>query len=157
MIKSKLNELFLGLLFLLVFLGYAIPVRATLGKSASSVESDRKALAAVKRPTTSHDSYGVHEMYSGANTVREYVSQSGIVFGISWNGLFFPDIDQLLGSYSNEYHKALQRTPRQKGSRHLHVEASGVIVEKWGHMRDLHGRAYAPALIPSGVSVDEIR
>ena len=32
-----------------------------------------------------------------------------------------------------------------------------VVVEKWGHMRNLQGRAYAPALLPPGVSSDEIR
>lgn len=157
MLKLKLYALFLGFSFLLVFLTYANPAQATLGEQASSVETDRKALAALKRGTTSYNSYTVHEIYSNANTVREFVSPSGIVFGIVWNGLVPPDLNQLLGSYSNEYQKALQQTPRQKGSRHLRVEASDVIVEKWGHMRDLHGRAYAPALIPTGVSVDEIR
>ena len=155
--KLKFYELFLGFSCLLVFLAYANPVRATLGEPANSVESDRKALSAVKRGTTSYNGYSVHEIYSPANTVREFVSQSGIVFGIAWNGLVPPDITKLLGSYSNEYKEALQRTPRQKGSRHQQVKSAGVIVEKWGHMRNLQGRAYAPALIPPGVSIDEIR
>ena len=89
--------------------------------------------------------------------MREYVSPSGVVFGIAWSGLVPPDLTQLLGSYAPEYQEALQQTPRQKGSRHLRVETPGVIVEKWGHMRNLQGRAYAPALIPPGVSVDEIK
>jgi hypothetical protein len=37
------------------------------------------------------------------------------------------------------------------------LKANNVVVEKWGHMRNLQGRAYAPALMPQGVSVDEIR
>src|SRR5208282_3333505 len=132
-------------------------VQATLGGSADSIESDRKALAAVNRGVTARNGYTVQEIYSEANTVREYVSSSGIVFGIAWNGLVYPDITQLLGTYTGEYQKALQQTLRQKGSRHLRVQSPGVIVEQWGHMRSLQGRAYAPALIPSGVSVDEIK
>jgi hypothetical protein len=46
---------------------------------------------------------------------------------------------------------------RQPGRRHVTVKTDGVVVEKWGHMRNLQGRAYAPALIPQGVSVDEIK
>ncbi len=133
-------------------------VQATLGGSAGSVESDRKALAAANRGATVHNGYTVQEMYSPANIVREYVSSSGKVFGIAWNGLVYPDITQLLGSYAGQYKIALQQTPRPKGGRrHLRVQSADVIVERWGHMRDLHGRAYAPALIPPGVSVDEIR
>jgi hypothetical protein len=89
--------------------------------------------------------------------VREYVSTSGVVFGIAWNGLIHPNLTQLLGSYAGEYQEALLQTPRIKGSRHLQVKTSGVVVEKWGHMRNLQGRAYVPSLIPPGVRVDEIK
>jgi len=37
------------------------------------------------------------------------------------------------------------------------VRTDRVVVEKWGNMRNLQGRAYAPALIPPGVSIDEIK
>jgi hypothetical protein len=46
---------------------------------------------------------------------------------------------------------------RQPGRRHVTVKTDSVVVEKWGHMRNLQGRAYAPALIPKGVNVDEIK
>ncbi len=149
--------MFLGLGLLTTIFATAHRVQATLGESAGSIDSDIKALSAVKRDVTVRNSYTIHQIYSEANTVREYVSSAGIVFGIAWNGLVHPDITQLLGSYAGEYQKALQQTPRQKGRRRLRVKSAGVIVEKWGHMRDLRGRAYAPALIPSGVTVDEIK
>jgi len=41
--------------------------------------------------------------------------------------------------------------------RHFVVRTDRVVVEKWGHVRNLQGRAYPPALIPLGVSVDEIK
>jgi len=155
--KIRLYGMLLVLGLSVVIFAAAERVQATLGESAGSVDSDRKALSAEKRGVTVHNNYTVHEIYSVANTVREYISPAGIVFGIAWNGLVYPDITQLLGSFTDEYQKALQQTPRQKGSRHLRVESPGVIVERWGHMRNLQGRAYAPALIPSGVNVDEIR
>lgn len=131
--------------------------RAALGGSADSVESDRKALSAERRATTAVDGYTVQEVASGANTVREYVSSSGVVFAIAWSGLSHPDLTPLLGSYAGEYKQALQQTRHVPGRRSLRVKGNRVVVEKWGHMRNLQGRAYVPALIPSGVSLDEIK
>jgi hypothetical protein len=147
----------LALILSVAMFAAARRVQATLGGSAGSIESDRKALSAMKGSVTARNGYTVQEIYSEANTVREYVSSSGIVFGIAWNGLVYPDLTKLLGPYTGEYQKALRQTLRQKGSRRLRVKSSGVIVEQWGHMRALQGRAYAPALIPPGVSVDEIK
>lgn len=132
-------------------------VQATLGESADSVESDRYALSAVRHSASTHDRYTIQEIGSDSVAVREYISPSGIVFGISWNGLIHPDLTQLLGSYKDEYQKALQQSPRKPGRKPLQVKSQGVVVEKWGHMRNLRGRAYAPALIPPGVNVDEIK
>jgi beta-lactamase class A len=130
---------------------------AALGGTAASVASDRTALSAVHRATTSHSAYTVQEYQSGSSTVREYVSASGVVFAIVWNGRAHPDLTTLLGSYSSEYQTALQQTVRKRGLRRQQVQSDGVIVEKWGHMRNLQGRAYAPALIPTGVTIDEIK
>ncbi|MGO9015080.1 MAG: DUF2844 domain-containing protein [Dissulfurispiraceae bacterium] len=155
--KTRIYFTILALGLLMVCFASAQRVQAALGGSVDSIESDRKAMSAVNRGVTAGNGYTVQEIYSPSNTVREYVSPSGIVFGIAWNGLVYPDVTQLLGSYTDEYQKALQQTPRQKGSRHLRVKSAGAVVEQWGHMRDLRGRAYAPALIPPGVSIDEIK
>ena len=155
--KIRLCDMLYYLGLLAAIFASAQRVQATLGESVSSIETDRKALSAVQRNAAVRNNYTVHEIYSEANSVREYVSASGLVFGIAWNGLVNPDVTQLLGSYADEYQKALKQMPHQKGSRHLLVKSPDVIVEKWGHMRDLRGRAYVPALIPSGVSIDEIR
>lgn len=147
------------LLALAVFavLAFAHQSYATLGESAGSVESDRAVLSAEPAVTSSGGIYTVREMISSAAAVREYISRSGVVFAIAWNGLATPDLDQLLGAYADEYRKAREQTLRQKGARHLQVKSLNVTVEKWGHMRALHGRAYISALIPPGVSTDEIK
>jgi hypothetical protein len=154
--KGSLCTLFLGIILPAIF-SLARPAAAALGESASTVEGDRAALSAVRHSATPQSGYSVHEFESDATVVREYVSPSGIVFGIAWNGLVHPDLDQLLGSYAGKYHRALQQTPRGLGRRRIQLKTGSLVVEKWGHMRNLQGRAYDPALIPDGVSVDEIR
>ncbi len=155
--KKRLYALLLVGGLLLAVLSTPLPAGAVLGESAGTVESDRMALSAGQVSTTAHNAYSVHEFDSGATTVREYVSSSGIVFGIAWNGLVHPDLDGLLGSYAGAYHKALEQTPRKPGQRSIRLKTDSVVVEKWGHMRNLQGRADVPALIPTGVDIDEIK
>lgn len=155
--KGKLYILLAVIGFSAVLFATVRQVQATLGGSSGSISSDIKVLSAVQRSTTVRNGYTVHEIDSAPTVVREYISTSGIVFGIAWKGLIHPDLTQLLGPYAGEYQEALSQTPRIKGLRHLHVKTNTIVVEKWGHMRNLQGRAYVPALVPPGVSVDEIR
>jgi hypothetical protein len=155
--KNMFRRLLLCLAFTAAVLVTARPALAVLGGSADSVESDRRVLSAVRGGITLHNSYSVHEIDYGGTAVREYVSADDIVFAIAWNGIRHPDLTALLGSYAGPYEEALKNTPRQPGVRHLSLKADGVVVEKWGHVRNLQGRAYALDLIPPGVSLDEIR
>jgi len=157
-VKRKLWIIFLCLGLSAALLAIAQQAKATLGESVDSVASDQKSLSAVKRATTIRNGYTVHELALDGTFVREYVSPSGIVFGIAWNGLTYPDLTPLLGSYASEYQAAQRQTPRRaEHRRYQMVKTDRIIVEKWGHMRNLKGRAYAPALIPPGVSIDEIK
>jgi hypothetical protein len=155
--RKNLYILFVCLGFSAMLFSTAQRVQATLGESADSISSDGKVLSAMRSSMTVRNGYTVHEIESASTVMREYVSTSGVVFGIAWKGLVHPDLTQLLGSYAGEYEEALRQTPRIKGSRRLQVKTGGVVVEKWGHMRNLQGRAYVPSLIPPGVSVDEIK
>jgi hypothetical protein len=142
----------LSFAFLLVQQAYA-----TLGESVDSIETNMKTLSAARSSTITSSKYSVHVFQTETITVREYVSPSGIVFGIAWNGLTYPDLTPLLGSYASEHQKAASHIKRQPGHKYVKVESDNVVVEKWGHMRNLQGRAYAPALIPQGVTTDEIK
>ncbi len=155
--KKRMSLLLSGLCLVATILEPAQRVGATLGESTASVESDRKVLSAARGASATHPGYTVQEFKSDANVVREYVSPSGVVFGIAWNGLSHPDLSPLLGSYADEYKAALRQTPHKPGRRSLRVKTNRVVVEMWGHMRNQQGRAYAPALIPSGVNIDEIK
>ncbi len=130
---------------------------ATLGGSADSIESDRKVLAAVRGSTTGQNGYTVQEITYGGTIVREYVSSSGVVFAIAWNGVRSPDLTSLLGTYADQYQRALQNTPHRPGVRHSSIKGDNVVVERWGHVGNVQGRAYDPALIPTGVTIDEIK
>ncbi len=156
--KRRLTILLTGLGLALLFLAAAAgPVEAVLGESVNSVASDQTALAAKRVSRTVRTGYTVQEIRSDSVTLREYVAPNGIIFAIAWNGLIHPDLTPLLGSYAGEYRTARQQVPRQPGSRHRKVETDQIVVEKWGQMRNLQGRAYVPSLIPSGVSIDEIK
>jgi hypothetical protein len=157
--KRSLNALALCLVFVLMLTICTFPkqAQATLGESVDSVKTNKKSLSAVRSATTTSSKYTVYESQYDTITIREYASPSGIVFGITWIGLTHPDLTPLLGSYSSEHKKALSQVKRQHGSKHVKVKSENVVVEKWGHMRKLQGRAYAPDLIPEGVSIDEIK
>ena len=130
---------------------------ATLGEKAESIAKDKKALSARSRAVTSHSKFSIQEVCNNAVTVREYITPSGIVFGVAWNGVVQPDLTVLLGSYAGEYQQARQRQPRRHGRRQSEVKGGRVVVETWGQMRNLQGRAYDPALIPEGVTADDIK
>lgn len=130
---------------------------AALGEPADSIAADREVLQGVQRRSTPHARYTVQEIASGASQVREYLLPSGVVFGISWNGRMNPDLRQLLGSYWNEYATARQKDVRSFGRRSRSVATPHAVVQTWGHMRNLRGRAYLPGLIPTGVAIDEIK
>ncbi len=152
------RQLLSGVIALLIVLAVASgSAQAALGERASSIDSDRQTLSAVQGASVAHRNYTVHEIRTDATVIREYVSPDGIVFAIAWNGLSQPDLRALLGTYAGEYEEALRNTPREQGRRQLRVTSPRVVVEKWGHLRNLKGRAYAEELIPPGVSIDEIQ
>ena len=138
-------------------LSLPVSAHATLGLGTGSIAQDRVALAAVSRSTSRHATHSVHEMASDATTVREFVTPSGVVFAVAWNGLVHPDLTALLGSYHGAYQSAKSALPRRHGQRFRQVLGDGITVETWGHMRKLQGRAYLSDLIPAGVNLNAIR
>ncbi len=139
-----------------IFLNWQLAM-ATLGKSAQSVALDRKAFSAVQRKSITHKGYTIQEFEAKADIVREYVSPSGVVFAVAWGGLSHPDLTSLLGCCDDACRQVLAQGSRKHGGCNFQVKANKVVVEKWDHTKSVQGRAYVPALIPSGVSVDEIR
>lgn len=127
------------------------PAWAQLGGSFRPIKKN------MARPLVSPKGYTVHESSCDARVLREYVAPSGIVFAVAWSGLTHPDNVELLGKYADQYRQALDQAPPGPGRRPVRVAAAQVVVEKWGHMRNLQGRAYLPSLFPPGVTADAIR
>ena len=130
---------------------------AVLGGKPFSPNNTMGTMKDERSQAQSHPGYTVHELVSGTLTLREYVSPAGVVFGMAWDGLLSPNLRYLLGSYYGQYKEVTKEMSRVHGKKSMLIQASGVVVEKWGHMRSMHGRAYAPALLPAGVSPREIR
>ncbi len=130
---------------------------AVLGGPADSVNRDAAAMKAQGSHEKAMSGYSVHEITSSTLTLREYVSPSGTVFGIAWDGQLSPNLSYLLGSYYSQYHEARKQMPRARGKRSMRVQAEDVVVERWGHMGSMHGRAWVPSLLPAGISPDIIR
>lgn len=134
------------------------PAAASLGGTADTVQADQARMQASLR-MTKKDLYAVHEL-SAPNkvVVREFVSPTGIVFGIAWQGPTRPDLQQLLGGYFQHFAEVAQ-TQKKEGvrRRQMRVQEEGLVVEGGGHARAFVGRAYVPQLLPAGVQAEEIQ
>jgi hypothetical protein len=133
-------------------------VRASLGGDMSSVQDDQAKLQGTLR-ATGNETYNVQEIQTpNGIVVREFVSLSGNVFGIAWQGRTHPDLRQVLGAYYDPYMKAVQA---QRAQRHGHgpllIEQPGLFVQIIGHMGALTGRAYLPQNLPPGIRPEVIR
>lgn len=138
----------------------AVPARAGLGDTVSSVQSDRMSMKGQLRER-SESGYSVEEITAGSGTVvREYVSSSGVVFAVSWYGPSMPNLQQTFGSYFGQFQSAVaaQRAQgiRHRGHSHLEIRTSSLIVHAVGHMRQYFGIAYVPALMPANLSVSDL-
>jgi hypothetical protein len=145
----------LGGILLILILG-AAPAWAALGQPESSVKLDGQFLRGQIRDEV-HEGYRLHLITDPAGTVvREYVSPAGIVFAISWQGPFVPNMQQLLGSYFNHLQQNAQaRTGRHGGP--LMIQDDNFILTSGGHMRSYRGRAYVPSLLPTNVSPEVVQ
>jgi hypothetical protein len=158
-----------------VFLGAAVlllsaaprQARATLGDTSASVADDAARMkAAMVQPAaaaspaaparTPNFTVALIKTPAGVS-VREYVAPGGTVFAVSWRGPVPPDVATLLGAYFAQYRDAAAAgSPTAFGLHHSAVAAPDVTVETGGHMGDLWGRAYLPAMLPPGVDASEI-
>ena len=156
---------FMGFAMLLV--GAVPPAHAALGQTADSVAADAVAFdaSAVRHMSRSAlnapalKAYTVEQMTTASGVaVKEYVGPDGRVFAVTWRGRRPPDLSVLLGSYFAQYQDAANaRGLTALGLHHASVRGSDVAVETAGHMRDMWGRAFLPAMVPPGVEQSEIQ
>jgi Protein of unknown function (DUF2844) len=146
----------MGIAFLVLSL--SLPAFAALGGDVASVHEDQAQMKGTLK-TTQAEAYSVHEISASANTVvKEYVSPAGKVFAITWHGQFIPDMQQLLGTYYDQYAQAA-KTQRESHSGHhpVNIQQPGLVFQNGGHMRSYVGRAYVPDMVPQGVNVNALQ
>jgi hypothetical protein len=159
--KSRLAAIPLSAILLLF--GAAILIApaaafAALGGDFSSVQADQAHMQGSLR-TTQTQAYTVHEIQGATGTVvREYVSPSGKVFGVAWQGPWPPDMRQILGNSFEQFQQAAQaQASSRSGRRPLRIDQPGLVVHAGGHMRSFAGHAYIPDLLPQGVTAEAIQ
>ena len=139
---------------LILFLG-AAPAWAVLGEYESSVSLDQQFLAGQHREEA-RQGYRVHHITTANGTVvNEYVSPTGIVFGVSWQGHFIPNLHQLLGSYMTNLQQG-QRTNVVR-RRAVVIQGDNFVFSSVGHARYFRGRAYVPGLVPANLTSEVIQ
>ncbi len=140
---------------ILLTLGNLTPLaRAALGQGVDSVEADARTLKGTVT-VTAMSGYSVHQIKrSDGALLREFVSPSGQVFGIGWQGPMMPNLSQLLGP---SYALFQQAPPPAHHHGPISVHIASLVVQTGGHMRDFHVRAYLENLLPSGVSEEVVK
>lgn len=142
----------------LVALTFPSTASASLGASTASVDADRVQMQGALLRIARTDAYTIHEIQSAAGTVvREFVSPTGTVFGVAWEGPWMPDLKQVLGSYLDEYQAALKDRTGRRRRGPVAIETPGLVVQLAGHPRSFSGHAYVPQLLPQGVDAAAIR
>ena len=106
--------------------------------------------------STNPVNYTVTETTLDSGTVvREYADTAGVVFAVSWNGPFLPDLRALLGEHFSTMKQQAASHPKA-GRSQLAVDTPDVVIVSNGHMRAFSGEAWIPSALPAGFSTDSI-
>jgi hypothetical protein len=127
----------------------------TRSASAASQAASSPSSAAPATPA----SFTVRETTLGNGTVvREYVTSTGTVFGIAWQGPQMPDLSALLGGYFQQYVDGVKASRAAYGRRGpVAVDQDTLVVRSGGHMGAFAGQAWLPQALPAGVSGQDIQ
>jgi uncharacterized membrane protein len=147
-----MKRIFTGLLMLAMG---SLPAWAALGSDVSSVNSDTQVLRG-QHIMVAKVGYNLHQItMSDGSVVKEFVSPAGTVFGISWNGHFAPNLQQLLGTYMTNFQQG-QRTQYVR-RRAITIQGDNFVFSSMGHMRSFRGRAYVPGLVPANLTPEVVQ
>ena len=133
------------------------------GSAAAVATPNLNAASGMPAPTTApvmrrmlaqQARYTVEEVQANdGSRVRKYIADDGLVFALSWNTLYKPDLSTLLGPYFSGYAGAA-KTAAQKGGiqRQFQHQTSDLVVQSGGHLHVFSGYAYLRNQFPAGVS-----
>jgi hypothetical protein len=132
---------------------------AELGGTLATVDTDRVKMQGALLRIAQTGPFAMHEIRTAAGTnVRQFISPSGTVFGVAWDGPWQPDLHQLLGPYFDRFTQAAQVVRHaRKGRGPLSIRDGDLVVDISGHPRAFVGRAYLAPLLPQGVDPSSIK
>jgi hypothetical protein len=89
--------------------------------------------------------------------VRELATPAGVVFAAIWRGPVLPDLGLLLGDYFETFKTETDqaRATGKRGSP-VNIQRSDLVFSSSGRMRRFFGYAFVPALIPTGVNINDL-
>jgi hypothetical protein len=136
-------------------LAYSGITHAALGGPPEQFNTEGTTLASSVSSAVSN--YIVRDTTLATGTrVREYVSGSGVVFAVTWDGPFLPDLKALLGKYFDTMLAESAAVPRA-GRARVVVSRPEVVINSGGHMRAFEGSAWIPAEFPAGFTAADVR
>ena len=142
----------IGNLFCILVLGLPMFAQAELGGNLASIMQEQKTFGSTLT-TSPQSNYTIYiQNISPDLVVKEYVSNSGNIFGVAWKGSTLPNFQVLLGSYYSNYLSAQQQNPRSVFS-----QDNNLVIESGGVMGGYIGRAYLPKQVPTGLAPTAIQ
>jgi hypothetical protein len=130
--------------------------RAGLGDPAASVLRDHAALRGTALKHTPAAAFDVHEITTEHGIeVREYVNRQGTVFATTWSGPALPDLKIVLGTRYPLYAAGVQALPASH--KVFSMSTEGIVLRVVKLPRGFAGSAHVPALLPPGMSVEDLR
>jgi hypothetical protein len=141
---------------LLLFCLFCPSAFAELGGNGDAPERDRAILHGV-RMSTAKANYTVQEITYAGTKLREFVDGNNKVFGVAWSGMTHPNMALVLGKYWKEQNAKMTELKHNMGKRRQHVTTQNIVFETGGHMREVNGRAYLPASLPVGFSLEDLQ
>jgi hypothetical protein len=127
----------------------ALPLfaHAELGGNLASITQEQKTFGSTLT-SSPQSSYTIYiQNISPDLVIKEYVSNSGNIFGLTWKGSALPNLQILLGNYYSNYLSAQQKSPRL-----IFLQDDNLVIESGGVMGGYTGRAYLPKEVPGGMA-----
>ena len=142
----------IGNLFCILVLGLPMFAQAELGGNLASIMQEQKFFGSTLT-ISPQSNYTIYiQNISPDLVIKEYVSNSGNIFGVAWKGSTLPNFQILLGSYYSNYLSAQQQNPRSVFS-----QDNNLVIESGGVMGGYIGRAYLPKQLPTGLAPSAIQ
>ena len=137
---------------------------AALGGNAQSVQADQANMEAARTSARQmfaavQSTYTIQSLTLPSGTVvHEYLSATGQVFAVTWQGSTMPDLQQILGGYMGGVADAVKTYRGQHpGIGPVSLSTDNVVIQAGGHMGVYVGRAYLPSALPAGVALSDIQ